>query len=409
MGAAGEVLDYISHRENGLNVIAIGGDKLSRGLTLEGLSVSYFLRASRMYDTLMQMGRWFGYRPRFLDLCRLYTTAEMVDWFSHIAAASEELREDFNRMATSGGTPRDFGHRVQSHSLMVVTSAVKMRSGTVIDVTFAGGINETINFWRTRSRLEQNLAAARALVEAAEDRGAIPARPPRRTLATGVAKDAGPWLWSDVSADLIVAFLESYREHDASKKVKTRLLADYVEAERAQGRLTRWTVFLASGDAKKSTNFGSVQVNFVKRAWHASVDEQTALRQSNHFRIRRLLSPSDEAVDLSEESWADAMKDTLEAWKVEPESGAVPSRPAGPQIRQRREPSRGLLLIYPIHAGTDTDAMVEPDARHLPIIGFGISFPHVSAAHATKVRYVVNNVYWQQELNFQGEPEGDDT
>ena len=57
-----------------LKVIAIGGDKLARGLTLEGLTVSYFLRASKMYDTLMQMGRWFGYRPGYIDVCAgLYT------------------------------------------------------------------------------------------------------------------------------------------------------------------------------------------------------------------------------------------------------------------------------------------------------------------------------------------------
>ena len=73
-GTAKDALDYAEHAGTGLKVIAIGGDKLARGLTLEGLCVSYFLRASRMYDTLMQMGRWFGYRPGYLDLCRLYTT-----------------------------------------------------------------------------------------------------------------------------------------------------------------------------------------------------------------------------------------------------------------------------------------------------------------------------------------------
>src|ERR1019366_3909848 len=66
-GSAKDALDYIEH-PSGLSVIAVGGDKLSRGLTLDGLTVSYFARTSRMYDTLMQMGRWFGYRPRYLDL-----------------------------------------------------------------------------------------------------------------------------------------------------------------------------------------------------------------------------------------------------------------------------------------------------------------------------------------------------
>ncbi len=77
-GSAREALDYWDHPD-GMSVIAIGGDKLSRGLTLEGLSVSYYLRTSRMYDTLLQMGRWFGYRPGYVDLCRLYTSEELRD------------------------------------------------------------------------------------------------------------------------------------------------------------------------------------------------------------------------------------------------------------------------------------------------------------------------------------------
>jgi Z1 domain len=84
-GTAKDALDYARHSGKGLKIIAIGGDKLSRGLTLEGLYVSYFLRASKMYDTLMQMGRWFGYRPGCRDLCRLYTTS---DHFTEAAAAA---------------------------------------------------------------------------------------------------------------------------------------------------------------------------------------------------------------------------------------------------------------------------------------------------------------------------------
>ncbi|EDW4537552.1 Z1 domain-containing protein, partial [Salmonella enterica subsp. enterica] len=94
-GSAKDVLDYRDH-PNGMSVIAIGGDKLSRGITLEGLSVSYYLRASKMYDTLMQMGRWFGYRPGYLDLCRLYTSEELISWYKHIAMANEELRKEFD-------------------------------------------------------------------------------------------------------------------------------------------------------------------------------------------------------------------------------------------------------------------------------------------------------------------------
>jgi hypothetical protein len=109
-------LDY-NRRDypNGRNVIAVGGLSLSRGLTLEGLTVSYFLRNSIMYDTLMQMGRWFGYRPDFEELCRIYMTEEASSWYAHISRVTEELREEFSRMEKAKMTPIDFGLCVRSH------------------------------------------------------------------------------------------------------------------------------------------------------------------------------------------------------------------------------------------------------------------------------------------------------
>lgn len=91
-------LDYSGHDSIGLNVIAVGGLSLSRGLTLEGLVVSYFLRNSMMYDTLLQMGRWFGYRPGYEDLCRVWMPEEAQGWYAHIAESIEELRDELARM-----------------------------------------------------------------------------------------------------------------------------------------------------------------------------------------------------------------------------------------------------------------------------------------------------------------------
>ena len=120
-GSAGDILDYEHNSEAGLPLdsIIIGGNKLSRGLTLEGLTVSYFLRPTRYYDTLMQMGRWFGYRDGYLDVCRTYTTMNLQNWFRHTSIATEELRGDFNRMVASRCTPQEFGHRILNHPLMM--------------------------------------------------------------------------------------------------------------------------------------------------------------------------------------------------------------------------------------------------------------------------------------------------
>ncbi len=395
-GMAGEVLDYIEHSSTGLNVIAVGGDKLSRGLTLEGLSVSYFLRASRMYDTLMQMGRWFGYRPGYLDLCRLYTTPDMKDWFAHISEASEELREDFNRMAASRQTPRDFGHRVRSHPLMMVTSQVKMRSGKQIDVTFAGDMCETINFWRDRVHLDVNRQAGQHLIQDIERSGIRPAE------VQGSAKSRS---WQGVAPSNIIEFLAAYQEHDASRKVKTTLLADYIAAENQRGHLRDWTVSLASGSHEESCQLGSVQVNLAKRAWHLVAspkerDEQWELelrsyQDENHYRIRRLVSPTDEFIDLTTDQYRRALDQTKAAWKDDPKGREEPTRPSGPAIRAVRPAKKGLLLLYALHGD---EGKVEADAIDIPVLGFAISFPMGDVRTASKVRYVVNNVYHQHEL-----------
>ncbi|MDE2822623.1 MAG: Z1 domain-containing protein [Chloroflexota bacterium] len=398
-GMAGEVLDYIDHSSTGLNAIAIGGDKLSRGLTLEGLSVSYFLRASRMYDTLMQMGRWFGYRPGYLDLCRLYTTPEMRDWFAHISEASEELREDFDRMAASGQTPRDFGHRVKSHPLMMVTSQVKMKSGRQIDITFAGDISETISFWRDRAHVDANWLAGQHLIETIEQAGTLPQRPHRPSKSKAR-------MWQGVTPAHVVGFLWAYQEHEASRRVKTKLLADYITAENQRGFLLDWTVLLASGSHDESCKLGSVEVNLAERAWHlassTALDRDRELKsyqESNHYRIRRLVSPNDERADLAEDEYQRALDQTLEVWREDPEARARPTRPSGPAIRTVRSAKRGLLLLYALKGD---EGKVEGATRSVPILGFGISFPRGDLDSASKVQYVVNNVYHEQELSGPG-------
>jgi hypothetical protein len=112
-----------------------------------------------MYDTLMQMGRWFGYRPGYIDLCRLYTTDDLVEWFGHIADASEELREEFEAMAESGATPREYGLKVQSHPVLMVTSPLKMRSARNLQLSFSGESLETVALHKDARNLRRNLDA----------------------------------------------------------------------------------------------------------------------------------------------------------------------------------------------------------------------------------------------------------
>ncbi len=143
-----EVLDYKKYEKNGtgLTAIAIGGLSLSRGLTIEGLCISYMYRNTRMYDTLMQMGRWFGYRFGFADLCRIHLPQDSIDWYSHIAESTENLRRQITEMRADNLSPIQFGLYVQSHEEgLMVTAANKMRNGEklTLNQNYSGDLKES--------------------------------------------------------------------------------------------------------------------------------------------------------------------------------------------------------------------------------------------------------------------------
>ncbi len=130
-------LPYSDNEEEGLWVIAVGGLKLSRGLTLEGLSISYFLRNAAAYDTLTQMCRWYGYRPGYKELCRLWITEESKEHYHTVANAIRQLYEDLKLMKVSDGTPNDFGLRVRASDLsLLITARNKMRTAEKVTMTY---------------------------------------------------------------------------------------------------------------------------------------------------------------------------------------------------------------------------------------------------------------------------------
>lgn len=385
-GTAKDALDY-ADTPSGLKVIAIGGDKLARGLTLEGLSVSYFLRASKMYDTLMQMGRWFGYRHGYLDLCRLYTTTDLVEWFEHIADASEELRDEFDMMCESGGKPVDYGLKVKSHPVLMVTSKLKMRAAKPLYLSFSGQVTETVAFFRDQSVLNKNLNAFDRLVEKMGPAGEIP----EQARNGKIDRWRGAY-WQDVSAEKITAFLYEYETHPESLKVNSKLLARFVDAMVPKGELTHWTVAIISGSSAVGISVAGKEINLMKRA---------GKRLNDRYAIGRLLSPKDEALDLDGPAWEAALKRTRAAWKADEGRARKeePEIPNGPAIRRVRgfgdigvkeHPERALLIISLLDPQEAEDGFPSGTPS---IVAFAISFP--GSTTNTKVEYMVNNVHWQ--------------
>lgn len=402
-GQSGEDLNYGDHPE-GLNVIAIGGDKLSRGLTLEGLSVSYFLRCSKMYDTLMQMGRWFGYRPGYLDLCRLYTTPRLTRWFKQIAEATEELGREFDRMAILKCTPKEFGLRVRSHPQMMVTSAVKMRYGTRMQVSFQGDIVETSHFSRKANNVEVNWKAGSDLIEQIEASGAVMVD---RSVDPPESLSPARYEWKNVAPDSVLNFLKSYKEHERVDRAKTHLLHEYVEKETRSDRLTRWRVVLAEGDSNASRSMfsiGPIEGHCVFRKYKVEDGEKLEnLIQSDHYRVGRLVSGTHEAAGFTKvsEEYNRALGLAVKDWELEKRKKGVrlqrkrPTVPTSRAYREVRDNKEGVLILYPLDPKE-----AECDAK-VPILGFAISFPAVGGLSATQVSYIVGNVYQQQELEFE--------
>lgn len=400
-GTAKDALDYATPGST-LKVIAIGGDKLARGLTLEGLCVSYFVRTTKMYDTLMQMGRWFGYRPGYLDLCRLYTSPDLVRWFGHIADASEELREEFDFMASAKLTPEQYGLKVISHEVLTVTSPLKMRNAQTLSLTYSGTRPQTILFHRDAKVQEANLSATVNLITTLGMPAVFGPRFKRDGITDAWARAR---LWKDVDASKVLAFLGAYMTHPNALSAKAPVLADFIGKMNEIGQLSLWSVALlggggGEGDAPDFTSEIAVETFPMRTPDDHELDE--GKRDPAKFAIGVLTDPSDEGIDLDDDAWRVALQITQGAWKPDHARGRkdMPSVPSGKGIRIARsqlggEADRGLLLLYPLAplAGK-VKSQIVPEWNK-PIMAFAIAFP--ASDSAISVEYEVNVLYWNQE------------
>lgn len=351
-GGSGDVLNYVDHKD-GLSVIAVGGNKLSRGLTLEGLSVSYYLRASRMYDTLMQMGRWFGYRPGYVDLCRLFTSRELNEWFCHITLASEELRSEFEYMSeVAGSTPEQYALRVRTHpGVLQISASNKIRRAVNVDVSWAGRLVESYQLQKTPKIIQSNLEITKGFIN---------------SLPAGYSKEANHFLWKDIPVNLIKPFFQNFKVSENLKKVEPAKILDFIDISNRSGELTKWNVVIrfkndAEFNYKLNSTNGISEIGCIVRTSDPEKDDSHNL----NIRKNHIISPKDEFFDLTEEEYNRALIRTRELNK-----DYKNDFPKGEIVRNEiRKPTTALLILYflnPEKAGCIGD---------LPIVGFAVSFP----------------------------------
>ncbi|MFF2551980.1 Z1 domain-containing protein [Nocardia sp. NPDC058058] len=347
-----ERLDY----ENGPVVaVAVGGNTLSRGLTLEGLMVSYFVRAVTVYDTLLQMGRWFGYRNGYADLPRIWMTEELSDWFRHLATVEAEMRRDIDVYLTEDEDPMTFAVRIRTHPALKVTAAAKMEDAVTAAAGYGGKRIQT-RYFRTDSEwLLENQRAAGALVSEALQVGVPVEKQPEK----------GLYVFRGVPSDLVLEFLRTYRFHETSHEADADLMSRYIEKRiRNAGALRRWNLAIignAVGTPDKSYEFADGIA--VKRV----IRSRMKTTESGFAYIKTLMSRKDAAIDLA---------------------GNISSLTEKEITKERRLqfPDTGLLVLYPIdkvsEPSIDRTTRVSLNADE-HVIGVGLVFPEPTGDDST--------------------------
>ncbi|GMV42743.1 MAG: hypothetical protein AMXMBFR64_44590 [Myxococcales bacterium] len=322
----GEELEY--EEQPGRQLVAVGGNRLSRGLTLEGLTVAYFLRTTSMADTLLQMARWYGFRTGYDDLIRLWTTNGIAQWFVELALVEDALRDAIMALDKAGRRPDEMAIRLRAHSDLLLTSRAKSRMQELDARSWSGQNPQTILFpLHDAGALERNLALASELLSL---------HPPTQDAHGGA-------ITHDVPGESVAAFLHRFEGHTNSVAFQGDRLADWIVERMVDGELTTWTVFVASPGRERQVMLGGRPYGLVRRSL------------TGHEAIGILIDPRHEGVDL---------RGGPESYR----SGAAYNARA---MRQDRPPERGLLLLYAL----DPTPLC---AQSRAVLGVALSLPRTS-------------------------------
>lgn len=385
-----EEIDYSRYEKEGksLYVIAVGGSRLSRGITLEGLSVSYYIRTTRMYDSLMQMGRWFGYRPGYVDLCRLYTTNQIFEWFNHITMATEEMRNDFDEMTATHQKPKEFRLKVRNHhGLLTITSLNKLYFSEDIEISFSGENPQTYCLLKTKSAIENNFNALKKLI-------ATIGFPTRENRNENKGKTRYLF-YPNTSVDALCSFIDSYKIEQPS--INNATLSDYIKTQSKANKIKEWSICIVSNsdervfiDYKGKTPRNERQANADVAKYDlqhnnevitlgCSVRNQQIGRGGEFYLISKnqIDSTSDRQIDLSVKS------DTPSEIK-----------------KQRETEKKGLLLIYAL------DERGTPNVNYgIPIVGYSIHFPRIEDEIKVSYTATVKKGFDEEVMTDDDNPE----
>lgn len=382
-----ENLDYSAYNEIGLRVIAIGGNSLSRGLTLEGLCVSYFYRNSMMYDTLMQMGRWFGYRENYQDLFRLWLPNEGIEWYKHITSSTNELRDEIKYMQRQGLTPLEFGLKVQAHQeSLLITARNKMRYTTKIErlVSLEGRQIETFKLRLVKENIDHNYQVCEEFIYSL---GA----PSNKKIPDKIK------LWEKVGKIRVASFVSKLYSHPSNIYFNPVFVSNYIEELE---QYPEWDVVVPISGVGQPFDFGGIQGYTSARS---SFIEKDAIRIAGKH--NRVGMPGDAKFGMTIEEQVEAE----EVYKSI--NGAKKTYPSFAYLKRRTKP---LLIIYLIDVITEDEKdnelqRIKSFIGTNPVPVVSASFPSKDGVTETKkLVYYMNLIDQLEYLEYEDSQESDD-
>lgn len=381
-GSANDTLDYKSHDNIGLKAIVVGGDKLSRGLTLEGLTVSYFLRVTTAGDSLMQMGRWFGYKFGYEDICRVYLPVSLEADFIESTKIINDVRQEFLVAEKIGLSPKEFSLKLKKRGISF-TSAAKMKHTQEIDCDYQSSFPQTSSFMRSAQDIKANYDAFLKLTSNLEGNGHLIDTSRCETL-----KKAGSYLcWNNVAPKIVMDFLRNYHPSDRSYRSNPLALLQYIGEMKEKSELLSWNVIIVNASEKTEsiTIKNNLVIYPVKRT-------PLDVKDTDYISIKAVAVIGEEAVDLSDEQFNWAMEQSKQYQESNNPSEKPKDVPQGRFIRAIKgfgdeklgiapQPNVGTILLYVI-----SPKKMGIDDISDYIVGYAISFPATKKASKGKFR-----------------------
>ena len=389
------------------NSILVGGLSLSRGYTVEGLITTVFIRTTKTFDALMQMGRWFGHKKNIIRYLSVFTTPTIRNRFELIEESVVDLLDQIDEMKRLKLPPREFGLNIRRHPNVVIETAVremrhkqglevvsknKRKSGQEITLKLSLGnrIMETVRFLNDKESAEHNDQLVHSFLEELNTSNVCnkysPIAYPKMHIDIKEKERILGYL--DVPNSLVRDFISNFKLpsqklSDTSAKLPLRFLLEFLN--KLENEILKWDVSLVSGGESETVNVIGTNYKKVKRAMELAKDGKSIKLPKNQLSI-----PSHEFRFLPEEQTE------------------TDNRSKARNLR-KSQTGKPLLLLFPLHPVPAEDEDLDLSVFKTEVLwGWSVSMPG-SNDDEDHVTVLANTVYLKELMeDYEEELEDED-